>query len=192
MGAHFPAAQQEGRALPAIFNNMFTYKTLDDLLAIAAARNEAPFILILDGIEDPHNFGAILRTAEGAGVHGVVIRKARQVQVTDTVIKVSTGAADLVPIARVPNIAEAIRYLKDQTLTIFGVEIDGKRLYNQADYRGASAFVVGSEGSGLSRLVKERCDEVVRLPMRGAIGSLNASVAAGIVLYEVLRQRASS
>jgi 23S rRNA (guanosine2251-2'-O)-methyltransferase len=171
---------------------MFTYKTLDDLLAIAAARNEAPFILILDGIEDPHNFGAILRTAEGAGVHGVVIRKARQVQVTDTVIKVSTGAADLVPIARVPNIAEAIRYLKDQTLTIFGVEIDGKRLYNQADYRGASAFVVGSEGSGLSRLVKERCDEVVRLPMRGAIGSLNASVAAGIVLYEVLRQRASS
>ena len=192
MGAHFPAAQQEGRALPAIFNNMFTYKTLDDLLAIAAARNEAPFILVLDGIEDPHNFGAILRTAEAAGVHGVVIRKARQVQVTDTVIKVSTGAVDLVPIARVPNIAEAIRYLKDQSLTIFGVEIDGKRLYNQADYRGASAFVVGSEGSGLSRLVKERCDEVVRLPMRGAIGSLNASVAAGIVLYEVLRQRASS
>ena len=171
---------------------MFEYKKLPDLLDIASSRSEPPFILILDGIEDPHNFGAILRTAEAAGVHGVVIRKARQVQVTDTVIKVSTGAADIVPIARVPNIAEAIRYLKEQSLTIFGVEIDGKRLYNQADYRGALAFVVGSEGSGLSRLVKERCDEVVRLPMRGTISSLNASVAAGIALYEVLRQRASS
>jgi 23S rRNA (guanosine2251-2'-O)-methyltransferase len=170
---------------------MFKYRDLPDLLEIAAAKNEPPFIVVLDGIEDPHNFGAILRSAEAAGVHGVVIRKARQVPVTETVIKVSTGAAELVPVARVPNIAEAIRYLRDQSLTVFGVEIDGKRLYNQADYSGGVAFVVGSEGEGLSRLVKERCDEVVRLPMRGQINSLNASVATGIVLYEVLRQRAS-
>lgn len=171
---------------------MFNYKDLPDLLDIAKAKNEAPFILILDGLEDPHNFGAILRTAEAAGAHGVVIRKARQVQVTETVMKVSTGAANLVPVARVPNIAEAIRALRDEGLTVFGVEIDGKRLYNQADYRGGVAFVVGSEGEGLSRLVKERCEEIVRLPMKGKISSLNASVAAGIVLYEVLRQRGLS
>jgi 23S rRNA (guanosine2251-2'-O)-methyltransferase len=168
---------------------MFEYKDLPDLLEIARAKNEPPFILLLDGIEDPQNFGAILRTAEAAGVHGVVIRKARQTPVTETVIKVSTGAASLVPVARVPNIAEAIRFLRDESLTVFGLEIDGKRLYNQADYRGGVAFVVGSEGQGLARLVKERCDEVVRLPMRGRINSLNASVATGIALYEVLRQR---
>jgi 23S rRNA (guanosine2251-2'-O)-methyltransferase len=189
---HFPAVNQEGRALPAIFKAMTDYKTLADLLDIAVSKNQPPFILILDGIEDPHNFGAILRTAEAAGVHGVVIRKARQVQVTDTVKKVSTGAADLVPIARVPNIAEAVRYLKEQLLTIFGVEIDGKTLYNQADCRSACAFVVGSEGQGLSRLVREKCDQLVRLPMRGQISSLNASVATGVVLYEVLRQRGLS
>lgn len=168
---------------------MAEYNNLPDLLDLAAQKKEPPFILILDGIEDPHNFGAILRTAEAAGVHGVVIRKARQVQVNDTVIKVSTGAAQAVPIARVPNIAEAISYLKRESLTVFGLEIDGKRLYNQADLNGPVAFVVGSEGFGLSRLVKERCDEVVRLPMKGRINSLNASVATGIVLYEVLRQR---
>jgi 23S rRNA (guanosine2251-2'-O)-methyltransferase len=168
---------------------MFNYCTLDNLLAAAAAKKEPPFLLILDGLEDPHNFGAILRTAEAAGVHGLVIRKARQVPVTETVVKVSTGAANLVPVARVPNIAEAIRRLQDEGITVFGLEIDGTRLYNQADYRGGVAFVVGSEGAGLARLVKERCSEVVRLPMRGKINSLNASVATGIVLYEVLRQR---
>ena len=168
---------------------MFKYLDLPDLLEIAKAKNEPPFILLLDGIEDPQNFGAILRTAEAAGLHGVVIRKARQVPVTGTVAKVATGAAELVPVARVANIAEAIRYLRNAAVTVFGVEIDGKRLYNQADYRGGVAFVVGSEGQGLARLVKERCDEVVRLPMRGRINSLNASVATGIVLYEVIRQR---
>jgi len=168
---------------------MFKYLTLPDLLQIAKEKNEPPFILVLDGIEDPHNFGAILRVAEGAGVHGVVIRKARQAPVTETVVKVSTGAAALVPVARVPNIAEAIRYLRDESLTVFGIEIDGKKLYNQADCRGPCAVVVGSEGAGLARLVKERCDEILRLPMRGKINSLNASVATGIVLYEILRQR---
>jgi 23S rRNA (guanosine2251-2'-O)-methyltransferase len=168
---------------------MFKYCELSDLLRFAADQHEPPFLLVLDGLEDPHNFGAILRTAEAAGVHGIVIRKNRQVPVTETVIKVSTGAADLVPVARVPNIAEAIRRLQDEALTVIGLEIDGKRLYNQADYTGGVAFVVGSEGSGLSRLVKERCSEIVRLPMRGKINSLNASVATGIVLYEALRQR---
>lgn len=168
---------------------MSDYKDLPDLLEIAASKNEPPFILILDGIEDPHNFGAILRTAEAAGAHGLVIRKRRQVQVTETVMRISTGAAQQVPIARVPNIAEAISYLKDQEIVVIGVEIDGEKLYNQLDYRRGVAFVVGSEGSGLSRLVKERCDEIVRIPMRGKINSLNASVAAGIILFEVLRQR---
>jgi len=168
---------------------MFKYCDLPDLLDLAAEKGEPPFLLILDGIEDPHNFGAILRTAEAAGVHGLVIRKARQVPVTETVKKVSTGAADLVPVARVPNIAEAIRWLRGESLTIIGLEIDGKRLYNQADYTGGVGIVVGSEGSGVAHLVKERCSEVVRLPMRGRINSLNASVATGIVLYEVLRQR---
>lgn len=168
---------------------MFNYKDLPDLLKIAASKNEPPFILVLDGIEDPHNFGAILRTAEAAGVHGVVIRKARQAPVTETVIKVSTGAAEHVPIARVPNIAEAISWLKSQEIDVIGVEIDGKRFYNEADFRKPVALVIGSEGAGLARLVKERCGEIVRIPMRGKISSLNASVATGIVLFEVLRQR---
>jgi len=168
---------------------MFNYQDLPDLLEIAASKKEPPFILVLDGIEDPHNFGAILRTAEAAGAHGVVIRKRRQVQVTETVMKVSTGAARTVAVARVPNIAEAISYLKEQGIVVTGVEIDGKRYYNEADFTGPAALVIGSEGEGLSRLVKERCDEVVRIPMRGRINSLNASVATGIALFEVVRQR---
>lgn len=168
---------------------MFDYKSLPDLLDIATLKNEPPFILILDGIEDPHNFGAILRTAESAGVHGVVIRKKRQVQVTETVMKVSTGAARDVAIARVPNIAEAISSLKNHNIVAIGVEIDGKRLYNEVDFKNPVALVIGSEGSGLSRLIKERCDEIVRIPMRGKTNSLNASVATGIILYEALRQR---
>jgi 23S rRNA (guanosine2251-2'-O)-methyltransferase len=168
---------------------MAEYKTLSDLLDIAAGKNEPLFILILDGIEDPHNFGAILRTAEAAGCHGVVIRKARQVQVTETVAKVSTGASNLVPIARVANIAEAISSLKKEGIVVMGVEIDGSQVYNETDMRVPVALVIGSEGNGLSRLVKERCDIVVKIPMRGKINSLNASVATGLLLYEVLRQR---
>jgi 23S rRNA (guanosine2251-2'-O)-methyltransferase len=168
---------------------MFEYKELPDLIDIAASRNEPLFILILDGIEDPHNFGAILRTAEAAGVHGVVIRKRRQVQLNETVMKVSTGAAKQVGVARVPNIAEAISRLKGKEIDVIGVEIDGRGVYNEADLRKPLALVVGSEGEGLSRLVKERCSETVRIPMRGKINSLNVSVATGIILFEVLRQR---
>lgn len=164
---------------------MPNYKDLPDIIS----KSEPPFILILDGIEDPHNFGAILRTAEAAGVHGIVIRKRRQAQITETVMKVSTGAAKEAPIARVPNIAEAIAYLKEQGIVTIGLEIDGKKSYNTLDYRRGAALVIGSEGFGLSRLVKERCNEIVRIPMRGKISSLNASVATGIILFEVLRQR---
>ncbi|MFH1826042.1 MAG: 23S rRNA (guanosine(2251)-2'-O)-methyltransferase RlmB [bacterium] len=165
------------------------YVSLEEVFSLAKKKNEAPFILILDGIEDPHNFGAILRTAEAAGVHGVVIRKRRQVQVNETVIKTSTGAAETVPLARVVNIAETISSLKNQEIDVIGVEIDGIEVYNQVDCRRAVALVIGSEGAGLSRLVKERCTRVVKIPMAGKINSLNASVATGIVLFEVLRQR---
>jgi len=169
-----------------MFNN---YKNISDLQNIAAAKNQPLFILILDGIEDPHNFGAILRTAEAAGVHGVVIRKSRQVQVTDTVMRISTNAANLVPIARVANIAETISSLVDEGINAIGLEIDGKRLYNEVDFKVPTALVIGSEGKGMARLVKERCSEVVRIPMMGTINSLNASVATGIVLFEAVKQR---
>ena len=168
---------------------MFNYKTLDDLFEIADKKNEPLFVLILDGIEDPHNFGAILRSAETAGVHGVVIRKNRQVQVNDTVMRTSTNASQLVPIARVVNIAETVSTLRDKGVMVFGVEIDGKALYNKVDFKSPVAIVVGSEGKGISHLVKQRCDEVIKIPMFGTINSLNVSVATGIILFEVIRQR---
>ena len=168
---------------------MFNYVSLPELVDLADAKNKPAFILILDGIEDPHNFGAILRTAEAAGVDGIIIRKRRQVQVTETVVSVSTGAAHHVKIAKVANIGEAIRYLKDQAICVIGVEIDGSRLYNESDFKAPTAIVIGSEGKGLSHLVKERCDQIARIPMQGKISSLNASVATGIILFEVLRQR---
>ena len=167
----------------------FNYLSPKDLLGVAAKKNQVPFLLVLDGIEDPHNFGAILRTADAAGVHGVIIRKVRQVQVNDTVKRVSTGAADHVPVARVANIAETITRLKEAGLVVYGVEIDGKPLYNQVDAKSPVALVIGSEGKGLSRLVKDRCDQVIRIPMHGKMSSLNASVATGIVLFEIIRQR---
>lgn len=166
---------------------MVNYTDLDQL--IEPIPNKAKFLLILDGIEDPHNFGAILRSAEAAGVDGIIIRKNRQVQITDTVVKVSTGASNLIPIARVTNIAETISTLKDQAIWVVGIEIDGNKVYNEFDFRQDIALVIGSEGKGLSRLVKERCNEVVNIPMMGKINSLNASVATGIILFEVLRQR---
>ena len=165
---------------------MAEYIKLADLLELT---QENPFLLILDGIEDPHNFGAILRTAEAAGVDGVIIRKRRQVQVNETVDKTSTGASKLVPIARVANIAETISTLKDRGILVIGVEIDGTKVYNELDFTGPVAIVVGSEGQGMARLVKERCDEIVTIPMRGSITSLNVSVATGVILYETLRQR---
>ena len=148
-----------------------------------------PFILILDGIEDPHNLGSIIRTAETAGVHGLIIPKRRAASVNSTVSKVSVGAVEHMKIARVNNINETIRFLKEQGIWICGTDMDTQVVYTKQDYKMPLALVIGSEGFGMARLVKENCDFLVKIPMKGKITSLNASVSAGIVMYEVVRQR---
>lgn len=171
----------------------YQYVSIEDILAKAAQKNEKPFILILDGVEDPRNFGAILRTAEAAGVHGVIIPKRRAVPLNDTVEKTSTGAANMVPVAQVTNLVQTMEMLKENKVWITGIEVDGKQNYTECNYANSGiALVLGSEGEGMGRLVKETCDFLVRLPMRGRITSLNVSVAAGIMLYEVIRQRSGS
>jgi len=167
----------------------FDYCEVQDILDLAKERNEAPFILILDGIEDPHNLGSIIRTAETAGVHGIIIPKRRACGVNSTVYKVSAGAVEHMKIARVNNINETIKMLKENDVWICGTDMDtNKYCYNQ-DLKGSIAIVIGSEGFGMSRLVKENCDFLVRIPMKGKITSLNASVSAGIVMYEAVKQR---
>ncbi len=165
----------------------FKYSDLDDILALAEERGEPPFIVLLDGVEDPHNLGAIIRVAECAGVHGIVIPKHRSVSVNDTVVKVSSGAAQYMRVAKVTNINDAIKYLQERGVWVFAADMDGSDIYS-ANLSGAIAFVVGGEGSGVSRLTRELCDGIVALPMRGKVNSLNASVAAGIVIYEKLRR----
>lgn len=167
----------------------FDYCEVEDILENAKQREEKPFILILDGIEDPHNLGSIIRTAETAGVHGIIIPKRRSASVNSTVSKVSAGAVEHMKIARVNNINETIRYLKENDVWIFGTDMDAKKYYYQEDYTGPIAIVIGSEGFGMSRLVKENCDFLVKIPMKGKITSLNASVSAGIVIYEAVKQR---
>ena len=167
----------------------FNYSSVEDILESAKQKNEAPFILILDGIEDPHNLGSIIRTAETAGVHGVIIPKRRAASVNATVSKSSAGAVEHVKIARVNNINETIKYLKEEGLWICGTDGDAKDYYYNQNLKGALAIVIGSEGFGMSRLVKENCDFLVKIPMKGKITSLNASVSAGIVMYEVVKQR---
>lgn len=167
----------------------FDYCEVEDILENAKQREEKPFILILDGIEDPHNLGSIIRTAETAGVHGIIIPKRRSASVNSTVSKVSAGAVEHMKIARVNNINETIRYLKENDVWICGTDMDAKKYYYQEDYTGPIAIVIGSEGFGMSRLVKENCDFLVKIPMKGKITSLNASVSAGIVIYEVVKQR---
>lgn len=165
------------------------YITLDDLLAISQERKEPPLYCILDGIEDPHNLGAIIRTAEAAGVHGVVIRSRRAVGLTATVAKASSGAVEYVPVARVPNISQAIETLKKSNVWVVGIDPAAEIEYSKADLKLPTAIVIGSEGKGLSDLVRKRCDYLVSIPMRGRITSLNASIAAALVMYEALRQR---
>lgn len=165
------------------------YATLADLYKAAADKNEPPFFVILDELEDPHNLGAILRTAEAAGAHGVIIPKRRAVGLTATVYKASAGAVEYVPVARVTNLTETIKELKKNDIWVYGLDMDGQN-WCSGDLTGGIAVVVGSEGRGISRLVREQCDGIVSLPMNGNINSLNASVACGIVLYEVARQRA--
>ena len=167
----------------------FNYCDVEDILELAKQKNEMPFILILDGIEDPHNLGSIIRTAETAGVHGIIIPKRRAASVNSTVSKVSAGAVEYMKIARVNNINETMRYLKEQGIWICGTDMNTEITYTKQDYRMPLAIVIGSEGFGMSRLVKENCDFLVKIPMKGKITSLNASVSAGIIMYEVLRQR---
>lgn len=169
----------------------FDYSSVDDILQEAKDKNEKTFILILDGIEDPHNLGSIIRTAETAGVHGIIIPKRRSALVNSTVQKTSAGATSFVKIARVNNINETIRYLKDNGVWIYGTDMDASSYYYNEDMTGNIAIVIGSEGFGMERLVKENCDFLVKIPMKGKITSLNASVSAGIIMYEVVKQRLS-
>ena len=167
----------------------FDYADVDDIIKEANKRNEDPFIVILDSIEDPHNLGAIIRTAETAGVHGIIIPKRRAASVNSTVNKVSAGAVQHLKIARVNNLNETIKELKEQGLWICGTDMDTNTYYYDQDLKGPIAIVIGSEGFGMSRLVKENCDFLVKIPMKGKITSLNASVSAGIVIYEAVKQR---
>ncbi len=167
----------------------FEYCEIDDIINIAKEKNEDPFILILDGIEDPHNLGSIIRTAETAGVHGIIIPKRRAVGVNSTVNKVSAGAVQHMKISRVTNLIETIKYLKKSGLWIIGTDIEAKTYYYNQDLTGPICIVIGSEGYGMSRLVKENTDILIKIPMKGKITSLNASVSAGIVIYEAVKQR---
>ena len=167
----------------------YEYCDVDDILELAKSKNEKAFILILDGIEDPHNLGSIIRTAETAGVHGIIIPKRRATAVNSTVSKVSAGAVEHMKIARVNNINETIKYLKENDIWVCGTDMNTDTYYYEQDYKMPIAIVIGSEGFGMSRLVKENCDFLVKIPMKGKITSLNASVSAGIVMYEVVKQR---
>ena len=167
----------------------FEYCEVEDILEQAKTKNEQPFILILDGIEDPHNLGAIIRTAETAGVHGVIIPKRRAASVNSTVNKVSAGAVEHMKIARVNNINDTIQFFKDSGLWIIGTDGAAENYYYEQDLTGPIALVIGSEGNGMNRLVSENCDILVKIPMHGKITSLNASVSSGIVTYEIVKQR---
>lgn len=166
----------------------FQYSTVEDILNVAKEKNENNFILILDGIEDPHNFGSIIRVAECLGVHGIIISKNRACPVTDTVAKVSAGAIEHVKIAKVTNINTEIERLKESGVWIYACELGGENL-NNADLKGNIAIVMGSEGKGVSALTRKLCDGVVSMKMHGKVNSLNVSVATGIVLYEAVRKR---
>lgn len=164
------------------------YSTVEDILSLAKEREEAPFIVILDEIEDPHNLGAIIRTAECSGVHGVIIKKRHSAGLSYTVGKASAGAVEYVPVARVNNISAVIDDLKEQGVWVYGADMNGTD-YTKCDFSGGCAIVIGNEGKGISRLVREKCDTIVSLPLKGKINSLNASVAAGIIMYKVAQGR---
>lgn len=165
-----------------------SYSTVEEILQFANAKGEQPFVIICDGIEDSHNLGAIIRTAEVAGAHGVIIPKRRNVGLNYIVAKTSCGALEYMRVARVSNLSTVIEDLKKQNIWVYAADMDGTT-WCKTDFSGGVALVVGGEGSGVSRLVKEHCDVVVSLPMCGKVNSLNASVAAGIVMYEIARQR---
>ena len=173
----------------AAFASEIEYATVEDLLAAAKEKGEPPFLVLSDGIEDPHNLGAVMRSALLCGAHGIVIPKRGGASVTPTVIKSSAGAAERLPVARVANIPSLLKELKKQGVWVFGTAADGTTDLYGADLKGPAAIVIGSEGSGMTRLVSESCDFLVSIPMKGRISSLNASAAAAILLYEAVRQR---
>lgn len=165
-----------------------SYSSLEEIFSVANGKNENPFIIICDGIEDPHNLGAIIRTAEATGVHGIIIPKHRSVTLNATVAKSASGALEYMKVCKVTNIPNTIDELKKRGLWVFGADMDGE-LWCKTDYTSPTAIVIGSEGNGISRLVKEKCDQIISMPMCGKINSLNASVAAGVLMYEVAKQR---
>lgn len=167
------------------------YVTVEDILAVSQKKGTKPFIIICDEIEDPHNLGAIIRTAETSGADGVIIPKRRSASLNATVFKTSAGAASYVPVARVSNLASCIDTLKDNGVWIYGTDASGTD-YSETDFTGGVALVIGSEGFGMSKLIQKKCDFMIKLPMLGKINSLNASVAAGIFMYEILRQRSNN
>ena len=166
----------------------YAYAEVEDMLALAKEKGEDPFLILLDNIEDPHNLGAIIRTANLAGAHGVIIPKRRAVGLTATVAKTSAGAINYTPVAKVTNLAKTIEELKKQGLWFVCADMDGEQMY-RLNLKGPLGLVIGSEGEGVGRLVKETCDLTAKIPMKGEIDSLNASVAAGVLAYEVVRQR---
>lgn len=200
---NIPIIEVDKRRLDSMSNNNrhqgviayvtpYRYQEIADILKIAEDREEKPFILILDEIEDPHNLGSIVRTAELSGVHGVVIPKRRSVGVNSTVYKTSVGAVNHMAIAKVTNIARVIDELKEEGIFVYGADMQGETLCYDTNFSGGVALVIGNEGKGLSRLVKEKCDDIVSIPMVGKVNSLNASVAAGILMYEVMKTRLQS
>lgn len=169
--------------------SQFKYSDVDDILKNAEEKKEAPFIIILDEIEDPHNFGAIIRTAEVCGAHGIIIPKRRNASVTSSVYKTSAGAVEYMPIARVTNLSSTIEYLKEKNIWIYGADMDADSFCYDHNYNDGTAIIIGNEGKGISHLLKSKCDFLIKIPMKGRISSLNASVAAGIMMYEVLKRR---
>lgn len=168
----------------------YVYSSIDEILEFAEEKGEAPFIVILDEIEDPHNLGSIIRSANVYGAHGIIIPKRRSALVTATVAKASAGAVEYTRIAKMTNLNQAIKELKEKGLWVIGTDMDGEICYD-SNLTGPIAIVIGSEGKGISRLIKENCDGIVRIPMQGEVNSLNASVAAGTIMYEIIRQRNS-
>lgn len=173
------------------FVSAYDYSGIDDIFAKAKEHDEDPFVILLDEIEDPHNLGAIIRTAAMAGAHGVIVPKRHASGLTPTVVRASAGALNYIPVAKVTNLGNAIDDLKKRGLWIACADMDGETMYN-ANLTGPVGLVIGSEGSGVSRLIREKCDFAVSIPSSGVIDSLNASVAAGVLMYEIVRQRRSS
>ncbi len=167
----------------------FAYSSVEEMLELAASRGEAPFLVILDGVTDPHNLGAIIRSAECAGAHGVIIPQRRAVGLTPAAVKASAGAVEHIPVARETNLTRVLERLKKAGIWIYGAAMQGED-YRKVDFSGPAALVIGSEGEGISRLVLQECDRLVSLPVRGKIDSLNASVAAGVLLYAMAAARA--